>query len=118
MQYLKDKAETAGLEPGVEASPIEGQYVFAEYDALRGAMIDYAGLVIQYGYTVLFVAAFPLAPTLAFGASYLQIRVDGWKLCQAHRRPIPKSAEDIGMWQSMIEILSVLAVTFNFALIF
>ena len=44
-------------------------------------------LVIQFGYTVLFVAAFPLAPTMAFISSYIQIRIDGWKLCQAFRRP-------------------------------
>ncbi len=79
---------------------------------------DYAGLVIQYGYTVMFVAAFPIGPTLAFAMSYLQIRIDGWKLCQAYRRPVPKSTEDIGMWQDMIEVLSTITVIYNFALIF
>ncbi len=79
---------------------------------------DYAGLVIQFGYTVLFVAAFPLAPTIAFVSGFIQIRIDGWKLCQAFRRPQPKIAEDIGMWQGMIEVLGVIGVTYNFGLIF
>jgi hypothetical protein len=50
--------------------------------------------------------------------TYLKIRIDGWKLCQAHRRPIPKTAEDIGMWEAMVEILSNLAIVSNFGLIF
>ncbi len=79
---------------------------------------DYASLVGQYGYTVLFVAAFPLAATLSLAAGYIQIRVDGWKMCQAYRRPIPRTAEDIGKWQDMLEIISVLGVVSNMGLIF
>ncbi len=75
-------------------------------------------MVIQYGYTVLFVAAFPLSPTIAFVSSFIQIRIDGWKLCQAFRRPQPKTAEDIGVWEDMIQILSALAVIYNLGLIF
>lgn len=80
-------------------------------------MQDYAGLVMQYAFTVLFVGAFPLAPFLAFVSSYIQIRIDAWKLCQAHRRPFPKSAANIGTWQDMIEILSFVGVAYNFGLI-
>jgi hypothetical protein len=61
--------------------------VLDEYPQILGTLTDYAGLVIQFGYTVLFVAAFPLAPTMAFVSSFIQIRIDGWKLCQAFRRP-------------------------------
>jgi hypothetical protein len=75
-------------------------------------------LVIQYGYTVLFVAAFPLAPTIAFVSSFIQIRIDGWKLCQAFRRPQPKTAEDIGVWEDVLQILSSLAVIYNLGLVF
>ena len=39
---------------------------------------------------------FSPAPTLAFVSAYIQIRIDGWRLCQAHRRPQPKTAEDMG----------------------
>lgn len=73
---------------------------------------------MQYGFVVLFVAAFPLSPTLACVSSYIQIRIDGWKLCQAHRRPIPKQAEDIGQWQGMIEFLAILSVIYNTGLLF
>ena len=97
---------------------IEKQYILNEYDALVGSLKDYTALVIQYGYSLLFVAAFPLAPTLAFAMTYLKIRIDGWKLCQVHRRPIPKTAEDIGKWEDMIGILSDLSIVSNFGLIF
>eukprot|EP01035_Chromulina_nebulosa_P019508 gene19508-25404_t len=108
LQDKKEEEETSGLLPGVEPTPIEQQYVLNEYELINGTLQDYAGLVMQYGFTVLFVGAFPLAPTLAFISGYIQIRIDGWKLCQAHRRPIPKIAEDIGTWQLMIEVLSLL----------
>ena len=115
---MKDAKESAGVEPGTKASPLEEQYVLEEYGVLQGTLNDYAGIVIQYGYTVLFVAAFSLAPTMAFVSSFVQLRIDAWKLCQAHRRPQPKTAEDIGVWQDMLEIISVLSVVFNFALLF
>jgi Calcium-activated chloride channel len=92
--------------------------VLAEYDVLLGTLTDYAAIVIQYGYMVLFVGAFPLSPTLALVSSYIQIRIDGWRLCQAHRRPQPKTAEDMGVWQEMIEIISFLGVVYNYGLIY
>lgn len=115
---IKDVNESSGLEPGVEPTECEKQYTLSEYHVLYGTLLDYAGLTIQFGYTNLFVAAFPLAPALAFASSYIQMRIDGWKLCQACRRPQPRAAEDIGVWQDMLEILAMLAVVYNFGLIF
>lgn len=59
-----------------------------------------------------------MAPTISIISSFIQIRIDGWKLCQAFRRPQPRTAEDIGVWQDMIQILSILGVLYNFGLIF
>lgn len=115
-RYTENK-ETEGIEPGRNLTPLEMQYILGEYDVLRGTLNDYASLTIQYGFTNLFVGAFPLAPTMACISAYIQIRVDGWKLCQALRRPQPKTAEDIGVWQSMLEIISVLSVVYNFGII-
>lgn len=78
---------------------------------------DYSGLLTQYGYTILFVSAFPIGPVLAFVSSFIQIRVDGWKLCQAVRRPEPRTNEDIGVWEDMLEIVSVLAIILNMAVL-
>ena len=38
LQHLKLKAESGGLEPGVEMSPIEEQYVLNEYGVLLGTL--------------------------------------------------------------------------------
>ncbi len=116
-QRYTESRETKGIEPGRTLTPLEMQYILGEYDVLRGTLNDYASLTIQYGFTNLFVGAFPLAPTMACISAYIQIRVDGWKLCQALRRPQPKTAEDIGVWQSMLEIISVLSVVYNFGII-
>ena len=117
-QRLKVLKETEGIAPGLSRSPLEEQYSLQGYDVLLVTLQDYAALVIQFGFTVLFVAAYPLGPTIAFFSAYIQIRVDGWKLCYAYQRPEPKSVEDIGVWQDMIEALSYLAVVYNMGLLF
>ena len=117
-QYVKNKEESDGVEPGAHPSPLEEQYTLMPYDTLQSTLQDYAGLTVNYGYTTLFVCAFPLAPTMSCVSAYIQIRIDGWKHCQAFQRPTPKSAEDIGVWQDMVEILSYLGVVYNFALLF
>jgi hypothetical protein len=43
--------------------------------------------------------------------------VDAWKLCQLMRRAEPRSAEDIGTWQSILEITSIFAIFINSALV-
>ena len=118
MQQKKIKDESEGIEPGAVFSPLELQYTKSAYDPMLVTLRDYAALVIQFGYTTLFVVAFPLGPTLAFLSAYIQIRMDGWKFCQAYQRPEPRPAEDIGVWQNMIEILSYLAVLYNFGMLF
>lgn len=117
LQHAKNQEETEGMEPGSITTPLEEQYTLTPYDSYVVTLQDYAALVIQYGFTILFVFAYPLAPTLAYFSSYIQIRVDGWKLCQAYQRPEPKSVEDIGVWQDMIEVLAYLSVMFNLGLL-
>lgn len=46
-----------------------------------------------------------------------EIRVDAWKLCQLMRRAEPRSAEDIGTWQAILEITSVFAIFINSGLV-
>lgn len=65
----------------------------------------------------LFVAVFPIGAFLALTVNFVRIRVEGWKLCQIFRRPDPKTAEDIGVWQNVMEIMGILAVIYSMALI-
>ena len=97
-------------------SKAEEQYRLAKYDHMS-IFADYSEMAILFGYSTLFVVAFPLAPALAFVNNYIEIRVDGYKLSQECRRAEPNSAEDIGTWFSILEIMASISVLTNIALI-
>jgi hypothetical protein len=96
---------------------VEKAFMQPEYHVVLGTFTDYSGVVIQYGYTTMFIAAFPLATVMSFINNYVQMRVDAWKLCQLFRRPIPQSREDIGSWYHILEIMAVAAVFVNAGLV-
>lgn len=52
--------------------------------------------VIQYGFTTIFVAAFPLAPLLAFFSNLVETRLDAIKMLRLQRCLVPRKAKDIG----------------------
>ena len=58
-------------------------------------------LVIQYGFTTIFVAAFPLAPFFAWVNNIVEIRLDAYKFIQIFRRPVAERAQDIGEYKYM-----------------
>jgi len=100
-------------EPERIPSAAEEECGLGEYHVMLGPFRDYAQLIIIYGFGVLFVAAYPLAPLLAAVNSYVQIRVGGWRLSQRRRRTWPAGAEDIGTWEAIVDIMSYLAVIVN-----
>jgi anoctamin-5 len=69
--------------------------------------------VIQYGFVTLFVAAFPLAPLLALINNVFEIRLDAYKYTTQMRRPLAQQVQDIGIWSSILEGMTYLAVVFN-----
>ena len=92
---------------------VEKNYILSDYAPMVGLMSDYSELVIQYGYVTMFVAAFPLVSLLALFSTYIEIRVDAWKLSLLSRRPQPAGVEDIGTWFIILEMLSKIAVITN-----
>lgn len=113
---MTEAKETKGVEH-LKISDVERAFIQPEYHVVLGTFTDYSGVVIQYGYTTMFIAAFPLATVMSFINNYVQMRVDAWKLCQLFRRPIPQSREDIGSWYHILEIMAVAAVFVNAALV-
>lgn len=69
--------------------------------------------VIQYGFVTIFVAAFPLAPLLALLNNIFEIRLDAYKYTTQMRRPIAQQVQDIGIWYSILEGMTYLAVVSN-----
>jgi len=112
---LKTRKETAGTDG--ELTDCEKDFMAEEYHVMLGTFGDFSEMMIQFGYATLFVAAFPLCMIMSLINNWVEIRVDGWKLCQLCRRPEPRSAEDIGTWYTILELMSTAAVITNSALI-
>ena len=100
-----------------DVSEVETMFLMPEYDSLMGTFNDYSLLVSQFGYMTMFISAFPLCTLLAFTNNYVQMRVDAWRLCQIVQRPDPKSAEKIGRWQRVMELIGIISVFTNSGLI-
>lgn len=95
-------------------STVEAQ---AKLDPYESPLDDYLEMVIQYGYVVLFCAAFPLITVLALIEISIEIRVDALKLCKLTRRPFPSGTEDIGIWKTVLQLISFFGIITNAAII-
>uniref|UniRef100_A0A8C5UHD2 Anoctamin n=1 Tax=Malurus cyaneus samueli TaxID=2593467 RepID=A0A8C5UHD2_9PASS len=74
---------------------------------------EFLEMVIQYSFTTIFVAAFPLAPLLALLNNVIEIHMDAIKMMRLHRRMVPRKANDIGIWLQVLEAIGILAVIGN-----
>ena len=88
-----------------------------EFDDALDVLLGYNELIIQLGYVILFVVAFPGAPFLAFVSNWISIRVDAEKFLFLTRRPNPQGAQDIGTWESIIKAMTCAAIVTNAALV-
>uniref|UniRef100_A0A672PX29 Anoctamin n=1 Tax=Sinocyclocheilus grahami TaxID=75366 RepID=A0A672PX29_SINGR len=79
----------------------------------HGLVDEYLEMVLQFGFTTIFVAAFPLAPLLALLNNIIEIRLDAYKFVSQWRRPMPARATDIGIWHGVLEGIGVVAVITN-----
>ncbi|KAM9765832.1 anoctamin-9 [Menidia menidia] len=74
---------------------------------------EFLEMVIQFSFTTIFVAAFPLAPLLALVNNIFEIRLDAIKMVRLEKRLIPRKTNDIGVWTNILEAIGVLAVIAN-----
>uniref|UniRef100_A0A8C7GDN9 Anoctamin n=1 Tax=Oncorhynchus kisutch TaxID=8019 RepID=A0A8C7GDN9_ONCKI len=74
---------------------------------------EFLEMVLQFSFTTIFVAAFPLAPLLALINNIIEIRLDAIKMVSLERRMVPKKTNDIGVWTDVLEAIGVLAVIAN-----
>uniref|UniRef100_A0A6U4EFG3 Anoctamin transmembrane domain-containing protein n=1 Tax=Phaeomonas parva TaxID=124430 RepID=A0A6U4EFG3_9STRA len=110
VKALMDKMESQGVE---YISLCEFQAMQEEYDASSGTMDDYLELTVQFGFVVLFAAALPAAPFMAWISNYFEYRFDAIKLIKVLQRPMPRPAETIGSWLVIFQTLSIVAVVTN-----
>ena len=100
-----------------EVSEAEKSYSLAPYDASADTFNDYSELIMFFGYTTMFIVAYPLATCISFINNYVMMRVLPWKMNQFCRRPEPKPAEDIGTWADILEIMTCMTILTNAGLI-
>uniref|UniRef100_A0A8C7FAZ1 Anoctamin n=1 Tax=Oncorhynchus kisutch TaxID=8019 RepID=A0A8C7FAZ1_ONCKI len=74
---------------------------------------EFLEMVLQFSFTTIFVAAFPLAPLLALINNIFEIRLDAIKMVSLERRLVPKKTNNIGIWIKVLEAIGVLAVIAN-----
>ncbi|XP_041833415.1 anoctamin-4-like isoform X2 [Melanotaenia boesemani] len=79
----------------------------------NGLFDEYLEMILQFGFTTIFVAAFPLAPLLALINNVIEIRLDAYKFVTQWRRPLPSQAKDIGIWYGILEGIGILSVITN-----
>ena len=101
----------------VRASDPEIERQWQEYDMIHNSIKDYNELAQQFGYAMLFVVAAPWAPIVAWIGQILKTRIDSHKVIYDIRRPVPKKARDIGMWQTIFTFVIVMAIVTNAMLI-
>lgn len=75
-------------------------------------------LYIQFGYVLLFVAAYPTASLWAFINNVAELRVDAFKLVHIHRRPTPVRVAHIGAWEPAFRMICSMAVVTNCGLLY
>uniref|UniRef100_A0A8C5S531 Anoctamin n=1 Tax=Laticauda laticaudata TaxID=8630 RepID=A0A8C5S531_LATLA len=89
------------------------EYLFVLFNFLPLFNLFFISVVIQYSFTTIFVAAFPLAPLLAFINNLFEIRLDAIKMVKLQKRMVPKKANTIGIWYYILEIIGILSVIGN-----
>lgn len=96
----------------------ERNYFLLPFENTIPSIQRYIDTAIQYGFAVLFVTALPAAPALAIINNYAKVKFDLWKLISFYQRPVPVGAQDIGTWQLVFNIISILCIFTNGAMVF
>ncbi|XP_037624115.1 anoctamin-9 isoform X2 [Sebastes umbrosus] len=113
--YLKDESEAkhgAELCDNCKLRDWVSNYRLNDVDSFS-LFHEFLEMVIQFSFTTIFVAAFPLAPLLALINNIIEIRLDAIKMVTLERRLVPKKTNDIGVWIDVLEAIGVLAVIAN-----
>lgn len=112
---VSGKSETAaGLQRKTSLTQAEVESTMNKYE---DTFEDFLEMFIQFGYVTLFSSAFPLAALCALMNNIVEVRSDAFKLCMNHQRPFGQQVENIGTWQDALELMGVIAVIVNCALI-
>ena len=78
---------------------------------------DYSSLMVQIGFVIFFSPVFPLAPLIALINNLLLLRLGAFKMTYTRQRPIATKSSGIGVWEDVLQIMSVVAILTNCCLL-
>ena len=82
-------------------------------NSVGGSFVDFNEMVIQFGFMSLFAVGFPGAAFFALINNIQEMRSDANKIINQHQRPPVEQREDIGAWESVLQLVSYTAVVTN-----
>lgn len=78
----------------------------------------YQEAVIQFGFLAMFANAMPIAPFFCLATNVLEIKIKTNAMCYYSRRGIAEGANGIGAWLPIIEMLALICIPINCAIIY
>jgi len=76
-------------------------------------MLDYSGIVIQFGYVTMFSVTFSLAPFVCLLHTMFRLRSNALRLTYCSIRPVPVASKGIGLWRTLLLFTSFVSVLIN-----
>ena len=73
--------------------------------------------IIQLGFIVFFACVFPLAPLFSFLTNLLEINIKLNNMSKFQKRFIAKGASGIGSWAGVMELISMVSIPINVAIL-
>ena len=115
-----DDAQKSGTDSKKSLSLIAAEIIDEELAELEKDEVeqfdDYLEMIMTFGYITLFASAFPLGTTITSIFIYLETKSDLLKYERTARRPFSKKAHDIGNWEFVLDIFTVMSVFTNIVL--
>jgi len=74
---------------------------------------DYVNSVHAFGYTVLFISTFPIAPLFALIAHLVRLRMAAKRMLVDQRRPRPIPTQGVGIWITAIHSIAIVSIFTN-----
>ena len=116
VSLMADKARFTAKKAGYlsEMERFEYEVVLEETE---GMFNEYASVVLQMGYVVMFSIAWGWLPLIALVETLLQIRGDAYAYVRTAQRPQPAPQEDVGAWGDLMGLMVYFAIFSNTAII-
>merc|ERR1712032_1349371 len=84
-----------------------------ELYSAEDANLDFIEIVLMFSYVSMFTAVFPFTPLVVVLLLIVEVRVDGHRLFNTFRRPMPQGVGSIGAWSHMFQLITWVSVLTN-----